>query len=634
MCGICGKIFIDPRAHVAPTLLQRMTDAIAHRGPEAEGFHIRGNVGLGHRRLKIIDVAAGIQPMYNEDGALVIVFNGEIYNYLDLRRELLAHGHHFKTNSDTEVLLHGYEQWGRALLRRLRGMFAFALWDERAQQLFLGRDQLGIKPLHYYWDGKQFLFASEIKAILQDPSVARTLDARALDDYLTYLYIPAPKTIFANLRKLRAGHGLLVSGRGLEEFEYWDLDFTPHNGKNEADMAHDLNAALRESVSVQLMSEVPLGAFLSGGIDSSAVVGAMASLLEQPVNTASIGFRESAFDELPYARMVAQKYRTHAHEKIVQADAAKILDTLAWHFDEPFADSSMVPMYYVSQIAREHVTVCLSGDGGDENFAGYRRYRFDVLENRLRGFMPQQLRGPLFGALGKIYPKADWLPQMFRAKTLLTNLSLTPERGYFHTMSWFHATMKAQSYTAAFRRELQGYDPFSVMQTHFARTQDWDPLARIQYVDVKTYLVDDILTKVDRASMAHALEVRVPILDHLFMEHAARIPAHYKLRNGEGKYIFKQALRELVPREILYRPKMGFSIPLAQWLRHDLKSVFEERVFARDAFVSAWLEPSALRRWWQQHQRGTRDYAYPLWAVLMLECWARKFFVSQEPHAS
>jgi asparagine synthase (glutamine-hydrolysing) len=625
MCGICGKIFLDPRKHVEAETIHRMAQALAHRGPEAEGFHIRGAAGLGHRRLKIIDVAAGLQPMYNEDHSLVVIFNGEIYNHLALRRELASCGHHFKTNSDTEVLLHGYEQWGRELLRRLRGMFAFALWDERAHQLFLARDHVGVKPLHYYWDGAQFLFASEIKAILQDPGVGRKLDAQALDDYLTYLYIPGPKTVFANIRKLRPGRGLLVSARGLEEFEYWDLDFTPRNGKSEADIAHDLNAALRDSVSSQLMSEVPLGAFLSGGIDSSAVVGTMANLLDEPVNTASIGFSEAAFDELPYARMIAQKYRTRAHEKIVHAEAAKILDTLAWHFDEPFADSSMVPAYYVAQIARERVTVCLSGDGGDENFAGYRRYRFDVLENRLRDFMPQTLRGPLFGALGKIYPKADWLPQVFRAKTLLTNLALTPERGYFHTMSWFNPAMKAQSYKPGLRRELQGYDPFSVVQAHFERARDWDPLSRIQYVDVKTYLVDDVLTKVDRASMAHSLEVRVPILDHLFMEHAARIPARYKLRNGESKYIFKRALRDLVPREILYRPKMGFSIPLAQWLRRDLKAVFESRVFAREAFVAEWLEVDAIRRWWQQHQRGTRDYAQHLWAVLMLESWGRKF---------
>jgi len=625
MCGICGKIFIDPRVQVEAEVVHRMTQTLAHRGPEAEGFHVRGAVGLGHRRLKIIDVASGQQPMYNEDGSLVVVFNGEIYNYLALRRELLAKGHRFQTNSDTEVLLHGYEEWGRHLLPKLRGMFAFALWDERAQQLFLGRDQVGIKPLHYYWDGRQFLFASEIKALLQDASVARTIDPHALDDYLTYLYIPAPKTIFANIRKLRPGHGLLVSAAGLEEFEYWDLDFSPQNGKSEAELAADIQEALRESVAAQLMSEVPLGAFLSGGIDSSAVVGLMGRLLEQPVNTASIGFAESAFDELPYARLVAEKYRTNAHEQIVRAEAAKILDTLAWHFDEPFADSSMVPTYYVSQVARERVTVCLSGDGGDENFAGYRRYRFDALENRLRHFMPQGMRAPFFGALGKIYPKADWLPQIFRAKTLFANLALTPERGYFHTMSWFHPAMKQQCYRPALQRALQDYDPYSVMEAHFRRTEGWDPLSRIQYVDVKTYLVDDILTKVDRASMAHALEVRVPLLDHLFMEHIAHIPAHYKLRNGEGKYIFKRALHDIVPQGILRRPKMGFSIPLAQWLRTDLRAVFEERVFARDAFVAEWLAVGTIKRWWQQHQRGTRDYAQHLWALLMLESWGRRF---------
>jgi asparagine synthase (glutamine-hydrolysing) len=625
MCGICGKIYRDPARPVEPDLIRRMADAIAHRGPDAAGYHIDGAVGLGHRRLSIIDLSAGDQPMYNEDRSLVAIFNGEIYNFQDLRQQLSAHGHVFKTKSDTEVLLHGYEQWGERCVEKLRGMFAFAIWDEPRQQLFLARDRVGIKPLYYYFDGQKLLFASEIKAILQDPQVARALDWQALDDYLTYMYIPAPKTIFQKIRKLPAGYTLTVSARGLSEREYWDLTFKSNGARSEADYAAGLLAQLREAVSSHLMSDVPLGAFLSGGIDSSAVVGLMHGLMNAPVNTASIGFRESGFDELPYARMVAKKFHTNVHERVVDAQAAGILDKLVWHFDEPFADSSMVPTYYVSQIAREKVTVCLSGDGGDENFAGYRRYKFDVFENRVRALLPAALRRPVCGAVSRVYPKADWLPQIFRAKTLLANLSTSPERGYFHTMSWFNPAMKRQLYKDHLKKELNGYDAFSVMKTHFERVQDLDPLSRIQYVDVKTYLVDDILAKVDRTSMAHALEVRVPILDHEVMEYAAGIPAEYKLRNGEGKYIFKQALNDLIPAEILYRPKMGFSIPLARWLRGELKQIFEERVFAKDAFIGSLFELGPIRQWWNQHQRGTRDYSFHLWALLMLACWGERF---------
>jgi asparagine synthase (glutamine-hydrolysing) len=386
-----------------------------------------------------------------------------------------------------------------------------------------------------------------------------------------------------------------------------------------------LKEKLRESVSCHLISDVPLGAFLSGGIDSSAVVGFMDEVMKEPVNTASIGFKESAFDELPYARIIAKKFNTNAHERIVEANAAKILDALVWHFDEPFADSSMVPTYYVSQIAREKVTVCLSGDGGDENFAGYRRYRFDVLENRIRAVLPESIRRPFFGSLAKAYPKADWLPQIFRAKTLLTNLSLCAEQAYFHTMSCFTPEMKHLLYKPHLRKGLNGYAPFSVMKEYFDRTEGWDPLSRIQYVDIKTYLVDDILTKVDRTSMAHSLEVRVPILDHEVMEYVASIPAQYKLLAGEGKHIFKKALEDLIPAKILNRPKMGFSIPLARWLRSDLKPVFEERIFSNNAFLSGLFELGPIQRWWNQHQRGTRDYSYHLWALLVLECWGKRF---------
>jgi asparagine synthase (glutamine-hydrolysing) len=625
MCGIAG-IFHTQSADM-PSLpqLQRMTTVLAHRGPDAHGFYLHGPVGLGHQRLSIIDLASGKQPMVNADKTKAIVFNGEIYNFKALRALLEQRGYRFTTQSDTEVILHAYEEYGARCVDHLRGMFAFAIWDETARHLFLARDRVGIKPLYYYWDGKTFLFASEIKAILQDPRVERDLDPLALDDYFTYLYIPAPKTIFQRIRKLLPGHTLTVSERGVVEQEYWDLIFAPQAGMQEDDYAAGLAEKLREAVALHLMSDVPLGAFLSGGIDSSAVVGMMAGLLHQPVNTATVGFREAGFDELPYARMVAQRFQTKSYEKIVEAHAARTLDTLVWYFDEPFADSSMIPTYYVSQVAREQVTVCLSGDGGDENFAGYRRYRFDVLENQLRRLLPAGVRRPLCRTLGRVYPKADWLPQIFRAKTLLTNLSLSPEAAYYQSVRWFTPEMKRRLYRQPLQKTLADYDPFAVMKAYFDRTRDWEPLSRIQYVDIKTYLVEDILTKVDRASMAHSLEVRVPFLDHEVMEYAASIPARYKLYHGEGKYILKKALGELLPAEVLSRRKMGFSLPLGQWLRGELRPLFEERVLSKNTFVGCLCDTTSIQRWWAQHQRGIRDYSPHLWALLVLDCWGRRF---------
>ena len=625
MCGITGIFYPRSSDTVEVDQLHRMMSVLVHRGPDDGDVYSEGPIGLGHRRLSIIDVAGGKQPIFNEDRTMAIVFNGELYNFQPLRETLLKREHQFRTNSDTEVILHAYEEYGPQCVRRLRGMFAFAVWDAPKKRLFLARDRIGIKPLYYYWNGQKFLFASEIKAILQDPTVRRDLNPQALDEYLTYLYIPAPRTIFQQIYKLRPGHTLIVSEEGVKEEEYWDITFQPERGRAEREVAEGVLEKLRESVSVHLMSEVPLGAFLSGGIDSSAVVAIMSGLLDQPVNTASIGFREAGFDESPYARAVARRFKANAYEKTVEADAARILETLTWHFDEPFADSSMVPTYYVSQVARERVTVCLSGDGGDENFAGYRRYRFDMFENAVRRVLPPSVRGPVFGMLGRLYPKADWLPRIFRGKTLLTNLSLSPERAYFQTVSWFTPAMKHLLYRDSLRASLGEYDAFAVMQQYFDRTRGWDSLSRIQYVDIKTYLVDDILTKVDRASMAHSLEVRVPLLDHEFMEYVARIPAGYKLRAGEGKYIFKKALAELLPSGIMTRPKMGFSIPLADWFRTDLKTVFEERVLAERSFLANLFDLDPIQRWWEQHQRGTRDYAPQLWALLVLESWGGQF---------
>jgi asparagine synthase (glutamine-hydrolysing) len=628
MCGIAGVFLAGETgggAVVRRETVERMARVLEHRGPDDEGFHVKGPVGLGFRRLSIIGLATGHQPIFTEDGRLAIIFNGEIYNYLSLRGELEARGHRFRTETDTEVILLAYREWGADSVRRLRGMFAYAIWDEAARTLFLARDRLGIKPLYYSWDGRALRFGSEIKALLQDPDMRVTLDPLALDEYLTYLYVPAPRSIFREIRKLRPGHTLTVTEKGIEDREYWDLAIRPGPARNEVETAEGLREALRETVAAHLMSEVPLGAFLSGGIDSSAVVGTMAGLLDQPVRTASIGFREDAYDELPFARRVAAAFGADAHERTVEARAADILDRLTWHYDEPFADSSMVPTWYVSQVARERVTVCLSGDGGDENFAGYRRMRYDFLENRIRARIPRWARRRVLAPVAAAYPKADRLPRIFRGKTLLTNLTLSPERAYHNTMRWFTPAMKGRLYRPALQASVGEHDAFSVQEEFFRRSEGWHPLSRIQYVDFKTYLPDDILAKVDRASMAHSLEVRVPLLDHLFVEHAAAIPAAMKLKHGEGKYIFKRALRGLLPEEVLARPKMGFGVPLDRWFRGDLKRPFEERVLAPGSYLESHFEPAAIRALWNEHQSGARDHSYGLWALLTLEHWGRRF---------
>lgn len=624
MCGIAG-IFDPQGGHVTREAVEAMAVTLTHRGPDDGDVFVSGPVGLGHRRLSIIDVASGRQPMVSDDGRLALVFNGEIYNYRGLRDVLVDKGHRFKTSSDTEVILNAYREYGETCVQHLRGMFAFALWDGDKRKLVLARDRLGIKPLYYAWDGGRLRFGSEIKAIIQDPGISRDIDPLALDEYLSYLYVPGPRSIFKSVRKLRPGHLLRVSSRGIEEKQYWDLLFHPVDGRSEEACAEGLREKLRESVGLHLMSEVPLGAFLSGGVDSTAVVGTMAELMDRPVVTASIGFSDARFDESAYARLAAAHFRTEAFERTIEAHAAELIDRLVWFYDEPFADSSMVPTYQVSEVARQRVTVALSGDGGDENFAGYRRYRFDVLENRLRAWIPAGIRRSVVGPLARVYPNPEWLPQPLRGKTLLTNLSRSAERGYFNTMTWCSAETKTHLYRPAFKRDVGGYDAFTVMEEHFARTRGWDPLSRIQYVDFKTYLVDDILTKVDRASMAHGLEVRVPLLDHEFVEYAAAIPPRFHLQGGQGKALFKRALRDLVPRPILDRHKMGFGVPLAAWFRGELKGLFEERVLARSSFVSEWLDTDTIRGWWGQHQRGTRDYAFSLWSILILESWARKF---------
>jgi len=594
-----------------------MTNSIVHRGPDDEGHYSAPGIGLGFRRLSIIDLAGGHQPLSNEDGTIWIVFNGEIYNFEELNRRYLSGGHTFKTRSDTETIVHLYEELGEACFAELRGMFAIALWDGRRQRLLLARDRLGKKPLFYSWDGCRLLFASEIKALWPAGGLSKEIDIEALSDFFSYLYVPAPKTIYRSVRKLRPAHYLMVEGSVIRETPYWDIRFDDTRQFSEEEWCECFLDEYRCAVKSRLVSDFPLGAFLSGGVDSSSVV-ALMNEFQSPVTTCSIGFTEDGYDEAKDARAFASSLGANHFEQTVEPHAIDLISKLAWHYDEPFADSSAVPTYYVSQMARRHVTVALSGDGGDESFAGYRRYKLTHRENQLRSHVPDWVRQGVIGPLGEIYPKLGWAPRVFRAKNTLQSLARTPIDGYFHGISVCPPRMKRDLLSADVWRRLGGYDSADVLREHYNRAQTDDPLSRIQYVDIKTYLVDDILTKVDRASMANSLEVRCPLLDHKLMELIARMPSSLKLRNGQGKYIFKKALERVLPAAVLTRKKKGFAVPVAEWFRGELKEFAYEALIQRQDEV---LNTGFLTRCWNQHQRGQRDWSALLWCVLMFKSW-------------
>ncbi len=621
MCGICGKIYRDPIRQIEPDLIRRMTDAIAHRGPDSAGYHIAGAVGLGHRRLSIIDLSAGDQPMYNEDRSLVAIFNGEIYNFQDLRQQLQAHGHVFKTKSDTEVLLHGYEQWRVDLLQRLRGMFAFAIWDERQRELLLARDRMGKKPLYYLADRHGVIFGSELKSLLVDPAVRREIDPAALDAYFSLGYIPSPRTIFRNIHKLPPASYLLWRRGEVKQGTYWRVQFTGNGEYHEKRAVTKLRDHLTEAVRARLISDVPIGAFLSGGLDSSCVVAEMSRLMKEPVIAASVGFGDRAYNELDFSRQVAKHCGVQMYEHIVVPEVRDLLPKMVWHFDEPFADSSAVPTYYVSQVARQHVTVALSGDGGDESFAGYtRRYKFEALESYWRERIPGVIRQGVIGPVARIYPKANWMPHFLRAKSVLTNLSSPPARAYCNSLSIISPTLKSKLLSGDFTAKVDGDLAFSMFARLFAESNTADPVSRAQYVDIHTFLAEDVLTKVDRMSMAHGLEVRSPLLDHELVEFAATLPSHAKLHGGASKFILKQAMKEVLPHEIIHRRKHGFEAPVGKWLRHELKEMAAGYLFEA-ANGSSIFNDKALRQMWQSHQSGAHDFSAPLWAVLIYQLW-------------
>jgi len=632
MCGITGIFDTRGQRDIDAQVLQRMNDSQQHRGPDEGSLHLEPGLGFGHRRLSIIDIATGQQPLFNEDRSVVIVFNGEIYNYQPLMAELQGLGYAFHTKSDTEVIVHAWEAWGADCVKRLRGMFAFAIWDRNKQQFFMARDRLGVKPMYYaLLDDGQLLFGSELKSVMAHPGLRRELDPLAAEEYFALGYVAEPRTIFRQAKKLPPASTLLIRrGESVgEPREYWDVRFSLDAKISDVEACEELTARLRESVRLRMIAEVPLGAFLSGGVDSSAVVAMMAGQSAEPVNTCSIAFDDPAFNEAMFAQQVADRYRTNHRVETVQSDDFDLIDTLARLYDEPYADSSAIPTYRVCQLARKHVTVALSGDGGDESFGGYRRYKLHLMEEKMRSALPLGVRRPLFGALGQIYPKADWAPRVFRAKTTFQALARNSVEAYFHGMSFIREADRNQLYSAKFKRELGGYSAREVFERHAARAGTEDPLALIQYLDMHTYLVGDINTKVDRASMAHSLEVREPLMDHELVEWLATLPSSIKLRGNESKFLLKKAMEPHLPADIMYRPKMGFAVPLARWFRGPLRQRVRNSLLAGPLVDSGWFNLPGLHQLIEQHESGARDHSTPLWTLLMYDAFLRNVMGEQ-----
>jgi asparagine synthase (glutamine-hydrolysing) len=623
MCGIAG-IYYKNGNKVGEDLLVRMYSCLKHRGPDDQGHYINGPVGLGHTRLSIIDINKGHQPLSNESGDIWIVFNGEIYNFVSLKKDLISKGHIFRTDTDTEAIVHLYEEKGTDCLNDLRGMFAFAIWDNKKKVLFIARDRLGIKPIYYMLDKEKIIFASELKSILE-AEVSKDLDFTAIDDYFSFLNIPAPKTIFKDIRKLEPATFIVCGEKTFKKEQYWNLSFSQINCCSVDEWIEKLLSKWDDTVKSHLISDVPLGAFLSGGIDSSSVVAEMSNLLPQPVNTFSIGFGEKAFDELKDAEVAATYFKTMHHTFTVKPDALKVLKKILWHFDEPFADPSNICIYYLSQMARNYVKVALSGDGGDENFGGYERYYIDLIESKARNMIPIGVRKTLFTMLGAIYPKFDYLPRIFRLKTLFNHMSLSHAESCYDSICFLRDSDKNKMYNAAFKKELKGYSPYEQIAKYYKEADTDDPLFKMLYLDVKTYLPNDYLVKVDRASMANSLEVRPPFLDHEFMELTAQIPSSLKIRGKSQKYIWKEAMRKKLPKKILAKKKKGFDVPVGLWLKDQLKDSFTEKVLSGKSITSNILNLSEVEKMYKDHLCGYRNRSLELWTIYIFELWYRLF---------
>ncbi len=636
MCGICGQINPDGKP-IDPEILLSMREAMRHRGPDDEGLHIKQgsttetdgkiSVGLGHRRLSIIDLSrAGRQPMCSSDGKVWIVHNGEVYNFKDIRRELIARGYDFRSRTDTEVVLYAYREFSIECLYKLRGMFAFAIWDEEKERLFLARDRLGQKPLFYSLrkDGG-LSFASSISALLEDRSVPREIDPIAIDLYLTYQYVPAPLTAFKAIKKLPPAHFLLWEKGNLLVKRYWELDYRNKiKGQDEAEIGEAFLEELRESVRLRMISDVPLGAFLSGGIDSSLIVALMSHIHPEPIRTFSVGFEQGSYNELPHARVVARKYRTEHHEFEVRPKALDILPELVLQLGEPYADASIIPTYAVSKLTRDYVTVALNGDGGDENFFGYDRYvayKYGRYYRKSLGFL-----NPYLLRLVSMWPESpDIHNRVRRVKRFLEGMEYPSEEDYVKWVCHFDNRLKSDIYTVGFKSAVSDKDSYQMILELFHQSSAHDPVEKILDFDVRSYLANDLLVKADIASMANSLEARSPFLDHHLMEYVARIPVHLRLRHWLKKYLLKKVARPFLPHKILKRPKMGFGVPLGYWFQNELKTYAAETLLSDQALSRGYFNKDAIRRLVIEHTEGTVDHGDRLWSLLILELWHRTF---------
>jgi asparagine synthase (glutamine-hydrolysing) len=621
MCGIAGQARADG-SPVEENLVVRMCAAQEHRGPDARGVHLEGPVGLGIQRLRVIDLATGDQPVYNEDGSVAVVLNGEIYNYAELRRELLQAGHTLATNGDTEVIAHLYEEYGTGCLSRLEGMFCFALWDSRRQRLFVARDRVGKKPLFYSLRNGVLSFASELRALLQDRDIRREIDPEAIDAYLAYGYIPAPLSAFRGVHKLPPAHLLIYQEGALTIERYWQLDYSAKRRVDDVrELDEQIRASLRTAVAKRLASDVPLGAFLSGGIDSSAVVAAMAEQSTQPVKTFSIGFSDDAFNELPRARLVAERFSTDHHELVVEPDAIEMLPKLVRQYGEPFGDHSALPSFYLAQLASEHVTVALNGDGGDESFAGYQRYSSNLLAARLER-LPAPLRHTVAAAAGSLGGDTDPRAWRSRAQRFATRLAGGRHERYLQQVSVFGEDERRALYTPDFARQVAGADADELLLGPWRGASGADLLDQLLEVDATVYLPGDLLAKIDIATMAFSLEARSPLLDHEFMELAASIPVEHKASGGRRKIALKRALRGWLPDTILDGRKQGFQLPVARWLQTDLAPFAREVLLDRQSVERGWTRTAEVEALIEQHTAGTADHSDRLWSLLVLELWA------------
>lgn len=621
MCGICGTLHYAREAQADADEVRRMNDAIIHRGPDEDGFYINGRVGMAMRRLSIIDLTTGQQPIGNEDGTIWIVFNGEIYNFPELRHELEQKGHRFKTNSDTEAIVHAYEEYGINCPTKLNGMFAFAIWDTQRERLFIARDRLGKKPLYYYDDGKRLVFGSELKALLQARDIPRRVSPQALDLYLTYEYVPAPHTIFEKIYKLPAGHSLTVHQDGKVEIrQYWELHFC-ENGYHEQEFEKQLADLLQDAVKIRLMSDVPLGAFLSGGIDSSIVVGLMAKVMDQPVKTFSIGFEESTYNELHYARQIAKLFKTDHHEFIIKPNALELTEKLVRHLDEPLGDFSIFPTYLVSKMARDYVTVILSGDGGDELFAGYDTYVAEWAYRRYRK-LPALVRHGVIDPVVNLLPPTEKKKGLLnRARRFLEGARHPEDLQHVRWMIFLSKAEKHKLYGDALRELADNQAAYGYIRHFFAQADCKDEVNRQLFVDIKTYLVDDIMVKVDRMSMATSLEARAPFLDYRVVELAASIPGALKIQGTKTKYILKKAMADLLPPEILHRGKEGFSIPIKNWLRNELKPIMLDVLSPANIKRDGFFNDGYVQQLVKEHLDGVENHSHRLWALMVFGIW-------------